>query len=56
MKKILLIAYKFPPYDGVASLRWAKMSKYLAKLGHEIHVLTVDWQEIGSKDFLEDIK
>ena len=43
MNTILIVAYRFPPYAGVGGHRWAKLSKYLARLGHDVHVLTVDW-------------
>lgn len=38
-KKILIIAYYWPPYSGVAVHRWLHMSNYLDKLGYEVHVL-----------------
>ena len=41
-KKILVIAYYWPPSGGAGVQRWLKLTKYLAKLGHEVHVLTVD--------------
>lgn len=44
MKKILLASYYYPPFPGVGAFRWAQLSKYLVKLGYEIHVITVDWQ------------
>jgi len=39
-KKILIIAYQFPPMGGVGTRRWTKFSKYLARRGHEVYVLT----------------
>lgn len=42
-RPIVVIAYKFPPYVGVGGFRWAKLSKYLARLDHEVHVVTVPW-------------
>jgi glycosyltransferase involved in cell wall biosynthesis len=53
-RPILLIAYKFPPYAGVGAFRWAKLSKYLARLGHEVHVVTVRWPTYGANTLLED--
>jgi len=53
--KILLIAYKFPPFAGVGCFRWTKLTKYLAKLGHEIHVITVDWNQLGVNTFISDV-
>jgi glycosyltransferase involved in cell wall biosynthesis len=42
MKKVLVIAYYWPPSGGAGVQRWLKLTKYLAKLGHEVHVLSVD--------------
>lgn len=39
-RRIILIAYVFPPYPGIGGRRWAKLSKYLARLGYEVHVIT----------------
>ena len=54
-KKILLIAFKYPSYRHVGSFRWTKLSKYLAKLGYTIHVVTVEWKQECSQNLLEDI-
>lgn len=54
-KKILLVSFKFPPYAGVGSFRWSKITKYLAKKGYKIHVITVNWDYIGSDNLLEDV-
>lgn len=40
--RILLIAYEFPPSPSPQSLRWTYLSRELHRLGHEIHVLTID--------------
>ena len=56
MKKILLIAFKFPPYAGVGGFRWSKFSKHLARLGYEIHVITVNWKNYGENTFLKDVQ
>jgi len=40
--RILLIAYEFPPSPSPQSLRWAYLTRELAALGHEVHVLTPD--------------
>jgi glycosyltransferase involved in cell wall biosynthesis len=52
---VLLIAYKYPPYAGVGGYRWAKLSKYLARLGHDIHVITVPWRVSGPNSLTGDI-
>lgn len=41
MRKLLIITYYWPPSGGAGVQRWLKMSKYLAQLGHEVHVVTV---------------
>jgi len=40
--RILLIAYEFPPSPSPQSLRWAYLSRELHRLGHDVHVLTID--------------
>ena len=47
MKKILLIAFKFPPYEGVGGFRWSHLSRELALRGYHVHVVTVDWESHG---------
>jgi len=54
-RKILLIAFKFPPFAGVGARRWAKFCKYLAEDGHEVHVITVKWRQNGPDTWIEDI-
>ena len=56
MRSFILIAYKYPPYDQVGSLRWTKLTKYLARLGHTIHVITIDWSGMGNEKTLQDVK
>lgn len=41
-KKILLIAYYWPPSGGPGVQRWLKMAHYLTEMGCDITVLTVD--------------
>ena len=40
--KLLIITYYWPPAGGAGVQRWVKLTKYLAELDTEIHVLTVD--------------
>ncbi|MDZ4348802.1 MAG: glycosyltransferase [Xanthomonadaceae bacterium] len=40
--RILLIAYEFPPIPSPQALRWAYLTRELAALGHEVHVLAPD--------------
>ncbi len=41
MKKVLIIAYHFPPDSQVGGIRPAKFAKYLPEYGWEPHILTV---------------
>ncbi len=41
-KKLLVITYYWPPSGGAGVQRWLKLSKYLAKEGVKVFVLTVD--------------
>ena len=41
MRRLLIITYHFPPDGSIGGQRWAGLSKYLARLGWEIHVITM---------------
>jgi len=41
-KRLLLIAYSYPPLEDAQSLRWYYLSQELAKLGCHIDVVTID--------------
>lgn len=45
--KILLIAYDYPPTRSPRALRWRYLSRELALLGHEVHVLVPDLGDPG---------
>jgi glycosyltransferase involved in cell wall biosynthesis len=38
--RLLVVSYHYPPDGAVGGLRWAGFSKYLARLGWDVHVLT----------------
>jgi glycosyltransferase involved in cell wall biosynthesis len=40
---ILLIAFKFPPYEGVGGNRWMNLANEFARFGCTVHVVTVRW-------------
>ena len=42
MQKVLIVTYYWPPGSGAGVQRWLKFSKYLAKLGWNPVILTVD--------------
>lgn len=39
-RRLLVITFHFPPDGSVGGKRWAGLSKYLARLGWEVHVVT----------------
>jgi hypothetical protein len=48
---LAILAYKFPPYEKVGARRWAKLSKYLSRVGFKVHIITTNWKEMrGSWD------
>ena len=42
VKHILLIAYTFPPAEGIGGRRWAKFAKYLVRNGYVVHVISAE--------------
>ncbi len=46
--RLLLIAYEFPPSPSPQSLRWSYLASELVRLGHEVHVLTIDLGSSGA--------
>lgn len=40
--KILLVAYQFPPYSNIGSLRVGKLAQYLHNQGHDVRVLAAN--------------
>src|SRR5207302_10175788 len=38
--RLLVITYHFPPDGSIGGQRWAGLSKYMARLGWEVHVIT----------------
>jgi glycosyltransferase involved in cell wall biosynthesis len=39
-RRLLIITYYFPPSPSIGGARWAAMSEWLRRLGHEVTVLT----------------
>lgn len=50
MKKILIIAYYYPPKGGAGVQRTTKFANYLNKFGYDVHVLTVKKTSSGLVD------
>lgn len=40
VRRLLVITYHFPPDGSIGGQRWAGLSKYLARMGWEVHVVT----------------
>lgn len=40
MRRLLVIAYPYPPMPSTGANRWAAMAKYLRRAGHDVSVLT----------------
>jgi glycosyltransferase involved in cell wall biosynthesis len=47
VRRLLVITYHFPPDGAIGGQRWARLSKYLARLGWEVHVVTASPQPPG---------
>lgn len=45
--RVLVIAYDYPPTQSPRALRWRYLTRELALLGHEVHVLVPDLGEAG---------
>lgn len=45
--RILIVAYDYPPTQSPRALRWRYLTRELALLGHEVHVLVPDLGEPG---------
>ena len=46
--KILLISFRFPPYNSVGAVRVSKLARFLMDHGHDIRVLTARWYSSAS--------
>lgn len=46
--RILMVTYRFPPYNSIGAVRCGKMAKYLIELGHEVKVLSCVNQPLPS--------
>src|SRR5580765_3631177 len=46
MRKLLLIAYAFPPFPAPGSARAWRLYKYLPEFGYETHVITASLPDV----------
>src|SRR3954468_24007324 len=49
VRRLLIITYHFPPDGAIGGQRWAGLSKYLARLGWEVHVVTSSAAHYGEE-------
>ena len=52
---VLIISYKFPPYEGVGARRWVKFVKYFLAKEKKVIVVTNDWKQNGKNSWTHDI-
>lgn len=45
-RRVLVVSYHFPPDGSVGGLRWGGLTKYLARRGWEVHVVTAAEQKL----------
>jgi hypothetical protein len=53
-RKVLLLSFRYPPYNRVGAYRWTKLARKLAELGHVMQVCTVRWPAMGQSAWLAD--
>lgn len=53
MKKLLVVAYRFPPFAGTSSTRIASFCKYLPEYGWQPKVVCGDWKNDNCEQFDE---
>lgn len=55
-KRVLIIAYTFPPTPGIGGRRWAKFAKYFLRQGADVKVLMAEYQGKIISDWQQDIQ
>lgn len=48
-QKVVIVAYTFPPDDGIGARRWTKFAKYLHLAGCEVNVISFQKKESSKK-------
>ncbi len=56
MKKVLIVAYTFPPTPGVGGRRWAKFAKYMYRKGYDVKIIAAKVPYIHESNWNNDIK
>lgn len=52
---VLILSYKFPPYEGVGARRWVKFVKYFLRRGKKVIVVTNNWKGKGKNSWSHDL-
>ena len=56
IKRILIVAYSFPPQGGIGGRRWAKFAKQMQRSGFEVEVVSADLPEAADSPWTADVK
>ena len=56
IEKVLVIAHKFPPFEGIGARRWTKFVKYFSKKNVQVHVVTTNWNGTGKLSWKKDFE
>lgn len=54
--KLLIVAYQFCPKGKIGTRRWSKFAKYLAKEGHEVHVVSAAYPHKDKVNWCHDVE
>lgn len=54
-KSVLILSYKFAPYEGIGARRWTKFVKYLTNEGVNVIVITNNWKVKGINSWQHDL-
>ena len=54
--KVLIIAHKFPPFEGIGARRWTKFVKYFSKKNVCVHIVTTNWSGLGKLSWKKDFE
>jgi hypothetical protein len=55
LKRILIVAYSFPPQGGIGGRRWAKFAKQLQRTGYEVEVIAADMPDEVDSPWADDV-
>lgn len=55
LKRILIVAYSFPPQGGIGGRRWAKFAKKIQRSGYEVEVIAADMADEVNSPWADDV-